>query len=176
MKKFTAAEPSLFKNSVFDEIGNKWLLVTAKDEKNGRINAMTASWGTMGILWNKPVCVLFIRPQRHTKQLVEKEDVFSVNILESGCSDAYKICGTVSGRDTDKIKESGLTPVELDGAYAFEESETVMVLKKLYAADLRKECFIDRSLLSHYSAGDFHKAYVCEITAMYRADGPQEEN
>ena len=170
MKKIIKTLPSDFKNSVFDEIGNKWLLVTAKDEKNGRINAMTASWGTMGILWNKPVCVLFIRPQRHTKSLVEKEDVFSVNILESGRSEAYKICGSLSGRDTDKVKKSGLTPVKLDGAYGFEESETVMVLKKLYVEDLKESSFVDKSLLSHYTAGDFHTAYVCEITEIYRAE------
>ena len=170
MKKFIKTLPSDFKNSVFDEIGSKRLLVTAKDEKNGRINAMTASWGTMGILWNKPVCVLFIRPQRYTKSLIEKEDVFSVNILENGHSDAYKICGTISGKDADKVKESGLAPVELNGAYGFEESGTVMVLKKIYTDELKESSFIDKSLLSHYSAGDFHTAYICEITEIYRTE------
>lgn len=176
MKKFMKIIPSDFKNSVFSEVGNKWLLVTAKDEENGRINAMTASWGTMGILWNKPVCVIFVRPQRHTKSLVDKEDVFSVNILESGHALAYKICGSLSGRDLDKVKESALTPVTLDGAYGFEESETVMVLKKLYADDLKEGSFIDKSLLSHYKDGDFHTAYVCEITGIYRADDSAEES
>ena len=31
---------------------------------------MTASWGGMGILWNKPVVFVFIRPQRFTNSLV----------------------------------------------------------------------------------------------------------
>ena len=42
-------------------IGKDWMLLTAEDTKNQRVNAMTASWGMMGVLWNKCVCTVFVR-------------------------------------------------------------------------------------------------------------------
>lgn len=169
MKSFARIEPEKIGGNVFDTIGEKWLLITTKDEKNNRFNAMTASWGCMGVLWNKPVCVLFVRPQRHTFGLLEEEDEFSVNVLESRCREAYSVCGSKSGRDTDKIALSGLIPVELDGVCAFEQSELVLKMRRIYSDDIKEDKFIDSAFLSHYSSKDFHRVYVCEITGAYTA-------
>lgn len=54
----------------FDKVGKDWLLISAT--KNGKTNTMTASWGTLGHLWNKDVAIIFIRPQRYTKEFVAK--------------------------------------------------------------------------------------------------------
>jgi len=165
--KFTKIDPEKLDFNVFDEVGKRKLLITAYDGEKGRANPMTASWGTMGILWNKPVCTLFIRPQRHTKPLVDACGVFSVNVLRKGYEDVYRVCGTVSGRDEDKVARCALTPFEVDGAYGFEESETVLIVKKLYAEYLKEGCFTDKSPLVNYGSGDFHMMYVCEIVAAY---------
>ena len=53
----------MLKESVFSLIGDRWMLVAATD-KSGKTNAMTASWGGMGVLWGKKVAFVFIRPQR----------------------------------------------------------------------------------------------------------------
>ena len=74
---FQAISPEEIENAV-RLIGSDWMLITAKDEANHRANAMTASWGCMGVLWNKPVCVCFIRPQRHTFALAEANDRLSL--------------------------------------------------------------------------------------------------
>ena len=37
----------------FTKIGTEWMLITAGDEK--KFNTMTASWGGVGIMWNKNV-------------------------------------------------------------------------------------------------------------------------
>ncbi len=170
MKNFIKKNVAEIDFNVFEEVGDKWLLVTTYDKENKRPNAMTASWGCAGILWGKPVCVLFIRPQRHTHKLIEESEYLSVNILEEKYRDAHKICGSQSGRDIDKIKKCNLTCIEIDGLVAFEQSESVLTLKKLYADDLRKECFIDKTVLSNYKNDDYHSMYVCEITGMYKAE------
>lgn len=54
----------------FDKVGKDWLLISAT--KNGKTNTMTASWGTLGHLWNKDVAIIFIRPQRYTKNSLTK--------------------------------------------------------------------------------------------------------
>ena len=64
----------------FDKVGKDWLLISAT--KNGKTNTMTASWGTLGHLWNKNVAIIFIRPQRYTKEFVDEQP--SVEIGEIG--------------------------------------------------------------------------------------------
>ena len=149
-------------------IGKDWMLITVRDEKKGSVNAMTASWGCMGVLWNKPVCVCFIRPQRHTFALTEQNDRISLAFLGDGYRDALRLCGTKSGKDTDKLKEAGLSAAEIDGIPVIREAKLVLLCRKLYADDLKQDCFIDPSLLSNYKANDFHRMYVLEIEGAYQ--------
>ena len=44
--------------NVFDRIGKQWMLVGAM--KDGKSNAMTASWGGMGVMWGKNVVFVFV--------------------------------------------------------------------------------------------------------------------
>jgi hypothetical protein len=69
----------LMKENVWDLIGKQWMLITAGDE-NG-FNTMTASWGGIGWLWNKPVAFIFIRPERYTHQFVEKSEYVTLSFL-----------------------------------------------------------------------------------------------
>ena len=150
-------------------IARQWMLITAKDEKNGKVNAMTASWGCMGVLWNKPVCVCFVRPQRHTFGLLERSERFSVAFLSEDYREALKLCGRTSGRDGDKLAEAGLSTTALDGVPAIAEARLVLVCRKLYADDLKKERFLDETLLSNYPSDDFHRMYVSVIETAYLA-------
>ena len=149
---------------IFDRIGKEWMLITAKDETQGRVNAMTASWGCMGVLWSKPVCVLFVRPQRHTHSLTEAQDRFSIAFLGEEHRDALRLCGTLSGRDTDKLEKAGLHTHALNGVDVISEAETVLIVKKLYADHLKEASFLDPALLANYKEKDYHRFYVCEIT------------
>jgi flavin reductase (DIM6/NTAB) family NADH-FMN oxidoreductase RutF len=92
-------------------IGDDWMLITAYDKDQYRVNAMTASWGALGVLWNKDVCVCFVRPQRHTHKLLSEQNRFSVAFLSDEYRDALKLCGTKSGKDVDKLEGSGLNSV-----------------------------------------------------------------
>ena len=89
----------LFNENAFNMIGKDWLLISA--EKDGKTNTMTASWGGVGIMWNKKVAFLFIRPQRYTKEFVDASDRLSVCVLPNSYRKELQYLGTVSGRDED---------------------------------------------------------------------------
>ena len=148
-------------------IGKDWMLITVRDKEKGTVNAMTASWGAMGVLWNKSVAICFVRPQRYTYGLTEREERFSLCFLGEERREALKLCGTKSGRDCDKLAEAGLSSLETDGVSVIAESRLVLVCRKLYVDDLKEEAFLDRSLLSNYAAKDYHRVYICEIEKAY---------
>lgn len=158
-------------DNVFNLIGKEWLLITAGD-KNG-FNTMTASWGCIGWLWNRPVAVVFIRPERYTHLLAEQSDHITLSFLGNGdeAREIYNLCGSKSGRDCDKIKESGLQPIETEsGNIAFTQSRLTLECRKLYKDSIKPECFIDNSISKWYGEkGGYHDAYILEIVNAYKA-------
>lgn len=152
----------------FKRIARDWCLITAGQK--GSFNTMTASWGGVGILWNKEVATCYIRPQRYTKEFVDREELFTLSFFPDGCRKALNLCGTVSGRDHDKPAEAGITPVFSDGTVWFEEANLVLVCRKLYAQPMTEESFIDKKVLSqNYPAMDLHTIYIGEIVKAYKA-------
>ena len=150
--------------SMFDD---KWCLITAGNKDS--YNTMTASWGAMGELWNKDVCFIFIRPQRYTLEFTEREELFTLSFFGEEYKKALAFCGRNSGRDCDKAKETGLTPMEIDGSMSFEESETVIVCKKLFYQDIDPEGFIDKAIDGVcYPEKDYHRMYVGEVVGCYK--------
>ena len=150
--------------SMFDD---KWCLITAGNKDS--YNTMTASWGAMGELWNKDVCFIFIRPQRYTLEFTEREEYFTLSFFGDDYKKALTFCGRNSGRDCDKAKETGLTPVEIDGSMSFEESETVIVCKKLFYQDIDPEGFVDKVIDGVcYPEKDYHRMYVGEVVGCYK--------
>lgn len=155
--------PAEIQNNPFSLIGSDWMLITAK-KPDSSINTMTASWGGVGVLWNKNVCFVFIRPQRYTYEFTEECESFTLSFYPESFREALTLCGRKSGRDSDKIKEAGLMPAELDGTVYFEGAKLVMKVKKLYKTQLKKDEFIDTTLPDKiYPANDYHYVYVCEI-------------
>ena len=142
-------------------IGKDWMLITVQDGEGA--NAMTASWGCMGVLWNKPVAVCFIRPQRYTYGLAENEERMSLAFFGEGYRDALSLCGSKSGRDCDKLSLAGLTVSDVDGVPVIDLASTVIIGKKLYADDLKEDNFVDKAMLDNYKSKDFHRIYVLEI-------------
>lgn len=166
---FSPFEPTMLNENLFRLIGSDWMLITAGDAD--RFNAMTASWGTAGILWNKPVAVCFIRPERYTYEFVEKHDRLTLSFLPDTYRKALSYCGSHSGRDGDKLSACGLHgAITPDGIPYIGEARLVLQCRKLYADDLRTAAFLDPALLSHYEKGGFHRFYVCEIEQILRAE------
>lgn len=146
----------------FTKIGKEWLLITAGNEEN--YNTMTASWGGVGVMWGKNVVSVYIRPQRYTKEFVDRNELFTIAFFEENYRPALSLCGKVSGRDTDKVKDAGLTPYFVDGTAAFEEASMIMVCKKQYHQDMKPECFdAAENDEKWYPEKDYHTMYMAEV-------------
>ncbi|MBQ5565346.1 MAG: flavin reductase [Clostridia bacterium] len=148
-------------DNLINTIGKDWMLVTAGNRE--KFNTMTVSWGGTGILWNKPVAFTFIRPQHYTFDFIENNQYFTMSAYGDEFRNALKLCGTKSGRDIDKAKETGLIPVFTEEAPYFEQARLVLVCRKMYAQDLNEQSIIDSSILNSYNGNDYHRMYVSEI-------------
>lgn len=172
--------PEEWNDNIFHAVGKDWALLSAYDpnrvsEGNGKnpneIGTMTVSWGGVGVLWGKNVFFCFVRPQRYTKEFIDAQDTVTLSLFDpERYRGALKLCGTVSGREHDKIAEAGLTArVEKaasneHGAVVFDEARVTVIGKKLFAQEISKDGFFDRSILAAcYPNNDFHTVYVCEI-------------
>lgn len=169
MKKDKIDPKELIENPI-KLIGDDWMLITAGKEK--RFNTMTANWGGVGYLWNKPVVFVFVRPERYTFEFTEANDCFSLSFFDAQHKTALLRCGATSGRDTDKIAETGLTPAFTElGTPTFQQARIIIECKKLYSDMLSPENFLDRELLSKWyqEKGAPHKMYIAEILNIWKA-------
>lgn len=163
MKEFREISPFALEGKFIDKIANEWMLLAA--EKEGRVNMMTASWGGVGFLWQKPVTFTFFRPQRLTLEHVNASETFSQCFFEESLRGKLTFCGSESGRDYDKVKECGFTVQSDSGAPYFAEASLALVCKKLYAQPLEADCFLEGGGLNrlHYPENDHHIMFISEI-------------
>ena len=166
MQGFKLIDPKEISENVFKMIGDEWFLITAGDENS--FNSMTASWGHMGFIWNKSTATCVIRPQRYTYGFIEKSDVYTLSFFGGGYRKELGFFGSKSGRDFDKPKETGLTPVFFDGVISYAEAALVLVCKKLYTYDLKPENFLEKGIIDEFYNNDFHRAYIGEIVKTYK--------
>lgn len=152
---------SSLQKTPFEMIGKDWMLISAGDEN--KYNTMTASWGGLGVLWNKNVVFAFVRPQRFTFEFLNDSDYFSCSFFEEKYRDALSFCGKYSGRDYDKAKECNITPNFTEDAPYFDEAKTVIVCKKLYVQQMTEDSIIDESIKANYNGDDYHYVFVGEI-------------
>jgi len=144
-----------------------WALITAGTPEH--FNMMTASWGCTGNLWNKPVAICFVRPQRYTFEFTEREHSYTLSFFDESYRDKLQYLGTVSGRDKDKVQGSGLTPKILpSGNISFEETRLIIECKKIYADFFDEKNFVDTEIIANvYPNKDFHRVYIGEITTVW---------
>jgi flavin reductase (DIM6/NTAB) family NADH-FMN oxidoreductase RutF len=163
MKEFTPISPEAITDNVFKLLDKDWMLITAGGPDH--YNTMTASWGHMGIMWNLPVAIAWIRPQRYTFKFAEKYEHFTLSFFTEEYRKALQFCGSKSGRDYDKAAETGLTPVAtINGNVFFQEARLAMECRKLYSDDLKGPKFHVPELAGkHYPSRDFHRFYMGEI-------------
>lgn len=145
------------------------MLITAGDEE--KFNTMTASWGGIGILWGTNVTFTFIRQSRYTYEFVDNNPYYTLSFFGGNLMKELTYCGKNSGRDVDKIKETGLSPVFDTEAPYFEQADLVLVCRKLYKQTISPEGFIDKKPLeTFYSDNDWHETFVGEIVKVLKKD------
>lgn len=155
------------------KIGREWMLITAGTRERG-YNTMTASWGHLGSVWGHgggtPTSVIFVRPQRYTKEFIDREEKYTLCFFP-GYKKELGYLGSHSGREEDKVAAVGLTPVFGEDFTYFAEASLVLVCRKLYRAPILEEGFLDKSLVEeNYPNRDFHDMYVGQILEAYIAE------
>ncbi|MGX6979462.1 flavin reductase family protein [Vagococcus elongatus] len=157
---------------------SKGVLLTTKSKD--KVNAMTISWGTLGIEWSKPIFTVFVRENRFTRQLLEENGEFTINIpMENFDKKILGICGKKTGRNTDKIEEAKLTLVESEkiSVPAIRELPLTLECRVIYKQKQDPEAITEDNKNKYYpqdvdssfhgSNRDYHTAYYGEILDAY---------
>jgi len=162
-------EPADLDLRPFHLLDREWALLVGG---GARPNPMTVSWGGLGTLWQKPVVTVYVRPTRHTWELLNEHPEFTLNVLPPELKPALDLCGSRSGRDTDKWLAAGLRP----------EPSTAVSVPRVAGAILSLECrvlatldfdparFLDAGIAGLYPAQDYHRLFFGEVLAAWRVD------
>ncbi len=151
------------------DLGGHGVLLTSIGT-DGRPNVMTIGWGLYGWFYHQhPVAVAAVRPACHTHKLLDEVGEFVLCVPTDGIADAVAFCGSESGRDYDKFKETGLTPV----------ASALVKPPSIAECPIRVECRIyHRQRPPHYILTPEHREmpleqqhtiYFAEVLGTYRA-------
>ena len=162
MHKFQPISIDLLEFNPFIKIGHEWALVTAGTKK--KANAMTISWGGVGVLWGKNVVFVFVRDSRYTKELMDQGEFFSLTFLGEQYREALNYCGSHSGRTEDKMAAAGLHFTYTHSVPFVDEGNLVLLCEKLSATRITEDSFLMPDIKDKwYADGDMHTMYVAEI-------------
>ncbi len=150
-------------------IGRQWMLITAGTEES--FNTMTASWGGLGFLWNRPVAFVFVRPNRYTATFIDAQTAFTLSFMPEKYRNDLLFCGRNSGRDVDKMAATALQPhVTENGLVAMADADLVLECRKMAVATMKEADFVNFAEVSpqwYDPTNPLHKVYICEITTTY---------
>lgn len=151
--------------SIFDD---QWFLLSCGDVEEHHFNSMTVSWGSIGIMWNKPFLQVVVRPTRFTLEFMEKYPDFTVCAFPEEYRSALDLLGSESGRDGDKIARSGLTPLAGTqvSSPVFKEANLIFECRKIYSDRFHPAQFIEPAIEKFYRNNDHHTIYFGEVLAI----------
>ena len=147
-------------------ISGDWALVSAGTLDD--FNTMTIGWGSACVLWGKPIVSVFVHPNRHTHAYLEANDYFTVQLFDEAHKRDLAILGAKSGRDTDKVAQTSMTPMEAAGSVSFREAEVTLVARKIYSQELDTAKMPKEVVERNYSTEAPHTMYVGEIVEIIR--------
>lgn len=154
--------PDKIPGNIIKILEDNWMLITAGNDD--KFNMMTASWGGLGRLYEKPTATCFINPARYTYLLMEDHDTYTLTFYTEVYREALQYCGTNSGRTEDKVKGSGLTPITTPkGSKAFSEAWLIVECRKLVSQSLNDEAIHDETIKESWRGKQLHKMYIGEI-------------
>ncbi len=144
------------------------LLLAAGDLSAGDWNCMTVGWGSFGVMWGRPMAMIVVRPGRYTHGFTERHRTFTLSAFPEALREALDYCGTRSGREGDKAKACGITPVpaRVVAAPAFAEAELVVECRTTYADRFEPGQFLAGWIEASYPNKDYHTMYFGEIVAI----------
>ena len=144
-----------------------------------KVNSMVIGWGHVGIVWERPVFIAFVRNNRFTREMLERNPEFTVNVPTGGGNKkAFAVCGSKSGRDTDKIAEAGLTLVdsEVVSVPAVKEFPLTLECRVIYRQEQDFSKLPDVIRKQFYGVEPYdHVTYYGLIEAAYIIEDAEEE-
>lgn len=148
---------------------NPGILITTRN--GDKVNSMTIGWGTIGVVWEKPIFVAYVRDSRYTRHMLDNNLEFTINVpVGEYNKKILGVCGSKSGRDVDKIEMAGLTLVEPEviSVPGLKELPLTLECRVLYRQqqDDNQLCEELRKQFYTIEKGD-HIAYYGEIVAAY---------
>lgn len=150
-----------FFDKALNKFNSEWALISAGNIEN--FNAMTISWGGLGTLWNKKVCTVYVKPCRYTHEFMENNEYFTVSFFDEKYKKELSFLGSKSGRDLDKVKESGLSPKTYKGCVMYLEAKVTLLCKKIYRQDLDVKNMPSEVVEKHYVSDLPHTMYIGEV-------------
>jgi len=156
---------------VYDIWAERWILLTGGDFAAGKFNTMAIGWGALGNMWGKPFAQVVVRPGRYTHEFMERYDTFTVCVFSEKYAKAVQLLGSKSGRDGDKIADSGLTPIASSKVTApgFDEAELILECRQIYRDKLDPRGFLDKGINKNYPLKDYHSVFFGEVLAIWGA-------
>jgi len=147
----------------------QWFLLTAGDFAAGEYNCMTVAWGAVGSMWDRPVAAVAVKPTRRTFAFLEGYPSFTLCHFPGTWKKKLLYLGTTSGRDLDKIAESGLTPILSSrvAAPGFAEADLILECEILYSQDYEPERARSEALQGSYRSGSYHRIFFGEIRGVF---------
>ena len=146
------------------------LVLLVSQGRGGPPDAMTIGWGSIGVIWSRPVFTVLVRPSRFTYGLIQETGEFTVNVAPHHLKDVVAYCGTVSGRDHNKFAEKNLTalPSEKVRAPIIKECTIHFECRVIHKNDLIPSEIEKTIIPQFYGKGDYHRLYFGEILACRR--------
>ncbi len=151
----------------------KGVFITTKDAE-GRVNTMTIAWGHIGVIWGRPVFIAYVRYSRYTYDLLDKAEDYTINVPKEGTlKKELAFCGTKSGRDIDKFKETELTlaPARKVQSPIIKECALQYECKMLYKQTQEPALIDDAVKERYYPTPDTHIMFFGEIVDSYLTEG-----
>lgn len=148
------------------KLDQEWALLTAGTKE--KFNTMTISWGGFGTIWNKPVVIIYVRPNRYTYEFIENNEYFTISFYDDEYKKDLGILGSKSGREIDKVSLTKLTPEFLKEGITFKQAELTIFCKKTYFQDLDIKNINNKSILQSeidrfYNNEPMHRMYIGEV-------------
>ncbi len=171
VERFEVVDPKDMTDNVFKLVGDDVTVITAG--KAPEHNSMAASWGGFGVLFNKPVTWCFLRANRFTLEKMREAKTYTFSYFPPEHRDDVLFFGSKTGRDTDKMKKSKLTPVATpDGQTTYAEARLVIECKLVEITTVKPDDFHTgegRQFVEegHQEAGDYHKLVLGEIMKVW---------
>lgn len=152
---------------IHTRLANEGVLLASLDGA-GKLNPMTIGWGVFGWVWGRPIFTVLVRPSRHTYGCIEATGDFTVNVPPADRGDITNFCGTVSGREHDKLAVLNLTPLPSReiSTPGIVECPIVFECKVVHRNDILPPELADDITSHYYPEGDFHRVYFGQILAV----------